>query len=167
VADQKREESFRIIDRRPFTAEGELRQEIVEQEKRDQEAAAVLPKPPVSAPGSANTGSTPSVGVASLPTAEAVKPSRSFQMLVDFLARNAAVFLGGYADPGTGQAMVDLDGARELIDMLDVLREKTRGNVAAEDDRLLLDVLGSLKLTFLEVSKAATQAMKEKTKSRP
>lgn len=86
-------------------------------------------------------------------------------MLVDFMARNAAVLLGGYADPRTGEAILDLEGAREFIDMLDALHEKTKGNLAPEDSKLLLDVLGSLKLSFLEVSKAAAQAMNEKAKT--
>ena len=83
-------------------------------------------------------------------------------MLVDFLTRNAAAMMGGMADPRTGQAFLDLEGAREMIDMLDELREKTRGNLAKADDDLLVEVLGSLKLTFMEVSKAATEAMAKK-----
>jgi hypothetical protein len=83
-------------------------------------------------------------------------------MLVDFLTRNAAAMLGGMADPRTGQAFVDLEGAREVIDMLDALREKTRGNLSKADDDLLIEVLGSLKLTFMEISKAATEAMAKK-----
>lgn len=86
-------------------------------------------------------------------------------MLVDFLVRNAAMMLGGYQDPRTGQTLLDLEGGREMIDMLDALRETTRGNLAAEDDRLLLDVIGQLKLSFMEVQKAAAAAMKEKAKA--
>lgn len=166
MADHKQEESFKVVDRRLFTAEGELRKEALEEERREQDAtarksaeAAGAAKPPGGQP--ANRG-----GAVSTPAAEAPKPSSSFQMLVDFLARNAAVLLGGYADPRTGQAILDLEGAREMIDMLDVLHEKTRGNLAPEDDRLLLDLLGSLKLSFLEVSKAAAQAVQEKAKSK-
>jgi hypothetical protein len=89
-------------------------------------------------------------------------------MLVDFIARNAAMLLGGYTDPRTGQPLLDLDGAREVIDMLDALRETTRGNLGAEDDKLLLDVIGSLKLSFMEISKAAAAAaLKEKAKTHP
>jgi hypothetical protein len=51
--------------------------------------------------------------------------------------------------------------------MLDGLREVTRGNLASEDDRLLLDVLGSLKLSYMEMTKAAAKAMQEKAKARP
>jgi len=83
-------------------------------------------------------------------------------MLVDFLTRNAAAMMGGMADPRTGQAFLDLEGARDMIDMLDELREKTRGNLAKADDDLLVEVLGSLKLTYMEVSRAAADAMAKK-----
>jgi hypothetical protein len=92
--------------------------------------------------------------------------SRSFQMLIDFLTRNAAAMLGGMADPRTGQAFVDLEGAREVIDMLDALREKTRGNLSKDDDNLLIEVIGSLKLTFMEISKVAAEQMAKKAKAK-
>ena len=100
------------------------------------------------------------------PAGEVSASSRSFQMLVDFLTRNAAAMLGGMADPRTGQAFVDLEGAREVIDMLDALREKTRGNLSKDDDNLLIEVLGSLKLTFMEISKAAAEQAAKKAKAK-
>ena len=66
--------------------------------------------------------------------------------------------------------MIDPDAARELIDMLDALRDKTRGNLAPEEDTLLLDLLGKLKMTYLEVSQAVAaqaQAAQAKAKTRP
>ena len=75
------------------------------------------------------------------------------------------MLLGGYADPRTGQPVLDLEGAREMIDMLDVLQDKTRGNLAPEEETLLLDVLGNLKLAYMEMVKAA--AKHEKAHSRP
>jgi len=174
LADAKHEESFKVIDRRPFTAEGELRKEVVEQEQREQESAEAARKtaagsntPNAAGPAEAKGAPAVSAGTPPPAAADAPAPSRSFQMLVDFLARNAAALLGGYTDPRTGQALLDLEGAREVIDMLDALHEKTHGNLAPDDDRLLLEVLGSLKLSFLEMTKAASQAMKEKVKSKP
>lgn len=167
MADQKVDESFKVIDRRLFTAQGELRKEALEEEKQE---SAPPPEPSgVGSGTSASSGKVSAVAGGATGTgarAEAPPSSRGFQMLVDFLARNAAVLLGGYADPRTGQAILDLEGAREMIDMLDALREKTRGNLSPEDDQLLIEVLGSLKLSYLEVSKAAAQAMKEKAKSK-
>ena len=81
--------------------------------------------------------------------------------MIRSLGQNAAMLLGGYADPRTGQPMLDLEGAREMIDMLDVLREKTHGNLAPEEDSLLMDVLGNLKLAFMEMTKAAAAEARE------
>ena len=91
----------------------------------------------------------------------------AFENLVRSLGQNAAMLLGGYADPRTGQPMLDLEGAREMIDMLDALREKTLGNLAPEEDSLVMDILGNLKLAFMEMTKAAAAAaMQDKAKSR-
>lgn len=167
MADQKQDESFKVVDRRLFTEDGELRKEVLEQEKRDQESAAAAQKsPPGTGASRGNTSAAASPAGGPAQPANSAPPSRSFQLLVDFLARNTAVLLGGYTDPRTGQALLDLEGAREMIDMLDALREKTRGNLAPDDDRLLVEVLGSLKLSYLEISKAAAQAMQEKAKAK-
>jgi len=170
VADSKQEETFKVVDRRLFTQEGELRRDVVEQQQRDEEAAKNSASRAAQAPSQTPASKTqspaaPAAG-ASADNA-AAEPSRGFQMLVDFLTRNAAAMLGGMADPRTGQAFVDLEGAREVIDMLDALRDKTKGNLAPADDELLVEVLGSLKLTFLEVSKAAAEAMNKKAKGKP
>lgn len=177
MAERKQEEEFKVVDRRLFTADGELRREAVEEERRDREAAA-KPKPAAAAASGTSTssakGSSGLSAAAQTAAAASIKesdesltPSRNFQMLVDFLTRNAAALLGGMADPGTGKAFVDLEGAREVIDMLDALREKTEGNLASEDEQLLLEVIGSLKLTYMEISKAAADAMREKAKAKP
>jgi hypothetical protein len=51
--------------------------------------------------------------------------------------------------------------------MLDALHEKTKGNLAPEEDSVLLDLLGKLKLTYLEVNQAlAAQATQAKAKTR-
>ena len=75
------------------------------------------------------------------------------------IGSNAAMVLGAYADPNTGQPMFDPEAARELIDMLDALREKTKGNLAPEEDSMLMDLLGKLKMTYLEVNKAMAAEM--------
>jgi len=163
VADSKQDEGFKVVDRRLFTEAGDLREEAVEQERRDQEAAAKVAKAQAAAaPAVPAPGATP----AAVPPAETIAPSRSFQMLVDFLTRNAAAMMGGMADPQTGQAYVDLEGAREVIDMIDTLKEKTRGNLAKQDEELIMEVAGSLKLSYMEISKAAAQAMAKKQQAK-
>ncbi|HSC44769.1 MAG TPA: DUF1844 domain-containing protein [Candidatus Acidoferrum sp.] len=157
---EKPEESFRVIDRRPFTTEGELRQEIVEEQEREakQEAKKQPSAPPAAAPDAV-----------AKPGADTPKRSPAFENLIRMLGSNAAMVLGGYADPRTGQPVIDPDAARELIDMLDALHEKTKGNLAPEEDNLLLDLNGKLKLTYLEINQAlAAQAAAQtgKAKSR-
>lgn len=167
---EPKDEGFKVVDRRLFSESGELRKDALEQEKRDEEAAKkaaakqakTAPNPAAPAAGAA--GDANKVGAAEQPAAEGIPPSRGFEMLVNFLTQNAAAMLGGMADPRTGQAFLDLDGAREMIDMLDALREKAKGNLSKEDDQLLIEVLGSLKLTFMEVSKATAEAMAKKAK---
>ena len=173
MADPKHEETFKVIDRRPFTAEGELRKDVVEaEERRETEVAEKIAASKDAAAKSdaarqiAAAGTDDASVAAPAENAELPASSRSFQMLIDFLARNAAAMLGGMSDPRTGQPFLDIEGAREMIDMLDVLREKTRGNLAHEDDQLLLEVIGSLKLSFMEISKAAAAAMAEKARGK-
>jgi len=161
VPEQKPEESFRVIDRRPFTDEGELRQEIVEEQEREarleaKKEAAAAPQPAPAAAGEAKT-----------PPADTPKRSPAFENLIRMLGSNAAMVLGGYADPRTGQPVIDPDAARELIDMLDALHEKTKGNLAPEEDSLLLDLNGKLKLTYLEINQAlAAQATAQTGKAK-
>ena len=159
MSDHKQEEAFRVIDRRPFTSEGELRKEVVEEEEREakREAAKIPAAPPEAAKA-----------VAPPPPPETPKGVPAFENLVRMLGSNAAMVLGAYADPRTGQPVIDPEAARELIDMLDALHEKTKGNLAPEEDTLLLDLLGKLKMTYLEINQAvAAEAAKVKAKGRP
>jgi len=150
LSDHKQDDSFRVIDRRPFTPAGELRKDVVEEQEREAKVEAAK-APPLSAEKTK----------APAPPAPADAPKRlaAFESLVRMLGQNAAMVLGAYADPRTGQPMIDPDAARELIDMLDALHEKTKGNLAPEEDNLLLDLLGKLKMTYVEIDQAvATQA---------
>jgi hypothetical protein len=152
--------SFRVIDRRPFTSEGELRKEAVEEQEREakrEERAQAAAAKAAEAQKAANAGQPP---------VETPKPSRGFESLVRMLGSNAAMVLGAYADPRTGQPMLDPDAAREFIDMLDALHEKTKGNLAPEEDNLLLDLLGKLKMTYLEINQAVAAQAAAQTKAK-
>jgi hypothetical protein len=167
LSESKQDETFKVVDRRLFTADGELRKEVAEQQDREHEAASVIADRAVRTAPAAAPASTPAKPAAMPEPAETATRSPAFENLVRSLGQNAAMLLGGYADPRTGQPMLDLEGAREMIDMLDALREKTIGNLTQDEDKLLLDVLGNLKLAFMEMTKAATAAaMQDKVKSR-
>ena len=153
MAHEKDDTSFRVIDRRMFTEEGELRPEAQEQAQKEKAAQPTEPAKTSSAAAPAGT----QADTAASPAPEKPTPSRSpyFDLLVRSLANQAAMLLTGIQDPATGQTVVDIEGAREVIDMLDALREKTHGNLAPEEDKLLAEMLGSLKFSYLEMSKAA------------
>ncbi|HTG30137.1 MAG TPA: DUF1844 domain-containing protein [Methylomirabilota bacterium] len=156
MPEDKQEEAFRVIDRRPFTAEGEIRKDVVEAEERKAEREAQLEAARHPAPPAA-----PQTAVNAQPPADAPKASPAFENLIRMIGSNAAMVLGAYADPRTGQPVIDPEAARELIDMLDVLQEKTEGHLADEEENLLLDLLRKLKMTYLEVNQAlAAQAAK-------
>ena len=166
MADEKREPEFKVIDRRPFTAEGEMRKEVVEEQEREAERDAKVQAAKevrqaannVEAAASKNA-TTEKTGIAAVPNAATPQKSEAFENLVRMIGSNAAMVLGAYADPRTGQPVLDPDAARELIDMLDALHEKTKGNLAPEEDSMLLDLLGKLKMTYLEINKAMAEQM--------
>jgi len=152
VTEKNQEESFRVIDRRPFTTDGQLREEFVAEQQR--EAQQEAKKESAAAPVAPTPAAEPAV-----PPAETPKRSAPFENLIRMLGSNGAMVLGGYADPRTGQPVIDPDAARELIDMLDAIHEKTKGNLAPEEDSMLLDLIGKLKMAYLEVNQAlAAQA---------
>jgi hypothetical protein len=184
VSEPKHEDTFKVIDRRHFTGEGEVRPEAAELDRQEREEAAkraaAQPAPKAQPAPAASAGAAASAEKAAGPTlvpspeapvaeaeaeesAEPLSPaSRSFQLLIDFLTRNAAAMLGGMADPRTGQPFVDLEGAREMIDMIDALKEKTAGNLSKDEESLISEVLGSLKLTYMDIQRAAAEAMMKK-----
>ena len=146
------EEGFKVVDRRPFTAEGEMRKEVVEEQEREARRKEVKAE----AKAAANAE-------AAKPAAETPKRLAAFENLVRMIGSNAAMVLGAYADPNTGQPMFDPDAARELIDMLDALQQKTKGNLAPEEDEMLLSLLGKLKLTYVEIGRAMAAEMAKAT----
>lgn len=158
MPDHKQEESFRVIDRRPFTAEGELREEVVREQAQEAQREAAQHKAAAQA----------EKAKAQTPPKDAPKRSTAFENLVRMLGSNAAMVLGAYADPHTGQPVIDPEAARELIDMLDALQEKTKSNLAPEEESMLLDLIGKLKMTYLEINQAvaAQAATQAKAKAR-
>lgn len=76
----------------------------------------------------------------------------SFSAFVLGLASTALIHLGVHADPDSGKMSVDLTLARQSIDVLAMLKEKTRGNLSAEEEKLFSSILSDLQLRFVEKS---------------
>jgi hypothetical protein len=80
------------------------------------------------------------------------------QRFIEFVmmhAQNAALFLGQIPNPKTGQGEVNLDLARMFIDQLEMIQEKTRGNLTNEETMVLRNTLSNLQMAFVEASGAA------------
>jgi len=79
----------------------------------------------------------------------------SFVAFIVSLASNAAVHFGDLPDPLTNeQGPTDLDGAAQIIEILAMLEEKTRGNLSAEERQLVDQILFELRMRFVEAKKS-------------
>jgi hypothetical protein len=77
----------------------------------------------------------------------------SFTAFVISLASSAAIHFGDLPDPASGKpAEPNLEGAQQMISILELLDEKTRGNLSAEERQVLEQVLYELRLRFVEKS---------------
>src|SRR5450631_2199753 len=87
----------------------------------------------------------------------------NFEQLVQSIYLSAIVQMGGAAKPGE-QPRVDVVGARQNVDILGILADKTKGNLTERESRLLQNALFDLRMMFLELTNAiAAQAVKPPT----
>ena len=87
-----------------------------------------------------------------------VQTGEMTQRFIEFVmmhAQNAALFLGQIPNPKTGEAEINLDLARMFIDQLEMVQEKTRGNLTNEEMMVLRNTLSNLQMAFVEASGGA------------
>ncbi len=80
-------------------------------------------------------------------------PPPSFTMLVSMLATQAMFALGQLPNPVNNQREVRLDEAKHFVDLLGILQEKTKGNLSADENKLLDDMLYDLRMAFVTIQK--------------
>jgi hypothetical protein len=119
------------------------------QVQAEKEAAA---GEPASAGGTKSGAPNADSGTQDLPM------SASFEMLVTTLATEALAALGQFPHPVTGKAEVHRHHAQYLIDTLDVLRQKSQGNLTPAEQQLLESVLHQLRMLFIAVANQPAQA---------
>jgi hypothetical protein len=122
------EETFKVTDRRGRA--------------REVDAPEARPSPG----GAAPAGSAPSAAPGDR------RPD--LQEVFVMFATSALVSLGEGADPVTGERQVDLEQARQAIDLLLLLRDKTSGNRTGQEDRLLEELVYDLQMRFVRVAEA-------------
>jgi len=77
-----------------------------------------------------------------------------FAHLVISLAQSTMIGLGKVVNPATQKAEINLEAAQQAIDMLDMLEAKTRGNLDAEEAKMMKNTLSMLKLNYVETANA-------------
>ena len=128
------DESFKVTDRR-----GRPREESEEAPSVDSRTS--LTGPP--RPGAEARPVSPT---------DAAPGGPDLQGLFVMFASSAFISLGEAADPSTGERHVDLDQARDAIDMLALLRDKTAGNRTEEESRLLEQIMYDLQMRFVRAT---------------
>src|SRR5215831_21057167 len=146
--EEQAEKGFVISDKRLFTKEGARRPAEPESPR---EAPATPPPPPRREAPRAEEPQRQRPEPGTGPRRDL--PPADFAMLVNMLATNAMVFLGQIPAPGSQQYMRNLPQAQHMIDLLMVLREKTRGNLAREEEQMLQDLLPQLQMAYVSVSR--------------
>ena len=92
-------------------------------------------------------------GAAATPDVE--MPSASLELLLTMLATEALVALGQAPHPATGQVHVQRNQAKYLIDMIEVLREKTKNNLTPGEQQLIEALLHQLRMAYVQTSVGA------------
>lgn len=76
-----------------------------------------------------------------------------FSTFVMGLAHQAFILLGKVEDPYTGETKVNIEGARQTIDTIAILEEKTKGNLTSDEQRLVNEALAGLRMEFVKTAK--------------
>ena len=181
----EKEPTFTVTDRRKFTMEGELRDDAPAAEHQEEKPAAPpAPEKVVTMPAP-ETKEEAAVD-AELPqftaqeTAEQHAAYQESSRQIDDMLRqanpgmgptgvigfehiiqsfyvSAMIALGAGTEPGQ-KARVDILGARQSIDMLALLQEKTKGNLTQKEEATLQNVLFELRMMFLEITNAIAKS---------
>jgi len=160
-------DEIKVTDKRMFTPEGELKDEFRHLEDSAAEAPPApeavadaepvidqdsprAPDPSEEAPASEpQRASEPERGRVEIPLASEGQDDLSFFDLVGLVAQPVAIYLGDAKLPGDESAE-NLDMARLHIDILEVLKNKTAGNLTAQEDAFLEDLLYQLRLRYVQ-----------------
>ena len=139
MEESDRSDEFKVTDKRRFTTEGQSKQEAEGGEKETTRQDARQEPPP----------EEPRTGPES---AEAPRPL-DFSSFVLSLANTALFQLGFIKVSESEEVQKDLPGARQIIDIVAMLEEKTRGNLTDQEKKIITETLFQLRMAFVEASK--------------
>jgi hypothetical protein len=149
---EENQSSFKVTDRRLFNPDGTVREDALIEETEPAQTSE--PQPTV------NPVSAQSQQQFAAATAPELRPEEDLgaeperTMFNEFLmgiASSAFIYLGLVEHPATGRRQVDMMAAKESIDMLVMLREKTKGNLTRGEEKFFDDLLSDLKMQFVSM----------------
>ncbi len=143
MGEERTEKGFKVKDRRIFSQDGEKRVEF--ETKKKEEASREKTKPKEDKDTKGHTGEQQQVPL----------PEVNFSTFIFSLSSSALAHLGEIPDPVTGKKRVDMALAKQTIDILGILEEKTKGNLTPEEESLLKSVLYDLRLRFVKKKEAS------------
>ena len=151
---EENQSSFKVTDRRLFNADGTLREDALIEEAPPAQA----PEPQSnSGPGPAPsqrpfaTAAAPELQPEPLEQEDAEPERTMFNEFLMGIASSAFIYLGLVEHPATGRRQVDMQAAKESIDMLVMLREKTNGNLTRGEEKFFEDLLTDLKMQYVSM----------------
>ena len=141
--------SFKVTDRRLFNPDGTLRDDAL-----IEEAAPAPPPEPGAAASPSPAQPQGQFAAATAPELQSepedAEPERTmFNEFLMGIASSAFIYLGLVEHPATGRRQVDMTAAKESIDMLLMLREKTKPNLTHGEEKFFDDLLSDLKMQYV------------------
>lgn len=160
--DKQAPKELKVTDRRIFTPEGEIREEFqkeirpaeAQETKRSEPQPAPAPAPEQPAERRQEQQSRPAGEERRRSIADrATNPETPFTNFIEPLIAQGYMSLGMLRNPYQPQSKIDTAAARQMIEILTLLREKTKGNLTPEEDDFMETHLGELKLAFVQRTK--------------
>ncbi len=137
MADEEKEKGFSVRDRRHF-AGGEAEEPKEGQEQKGQEEPRETQK-------TQEQGKRPSESRQGTPL-----PEINFSNFVFSLSTSVLIQLGEIPDPITKESNKDFSAAKQTIDILGMLQEKTKGNLTSDEESLIESILYDLRMRFVK-----------------
>ncbi len=151
MEEQDDKRGFKVQDRRRFSSEGEAK-EGGDTPAESREAFEIKSKPAAPPP---QTGSGPQAAASqpASPQSSEPPPELTFAAFLWSLSEQALAALGEVPDPMSGKAMRDLTMAQQMIDIIIMLRDKTRGNLDEHEQAMLKEILSGLQMKYVELAR--------------
>jgi hypothetical protein len=161
---------FKVNDRRKFNADGSLREgvEIVPEKPKEEIKAEAPPAeiadetaPAENAAEFENYEETENGGDERLDDIPGADDPASFVNFLSTLATNAAAALGAMPHPVTGQRSLDLETGKYWVDVLAMLKEKTKNNLHPKEQEFFDGILGDLRMQYVQMMRLAEEKLKQ------